>query len=139
MLIRTLGFTPPEGRARPNISLRNPRATMERKLLVAASYPKEEILFYSFPEGFDRVRARIIVELALRHLADQGAEATAPDPRRELIYFRAYLKDETQLTITRRIRRFTRAKYRGRDKMTHAFKPKGVKTDERILQSITVT
>jgi hypothetical protein len=138
-LTRSLGFTPPEGRARPSVSLRNPRATMEHKILVAAYYPKEEITFYSFPESFDRARAGAIVKLALRHLAEQKAEATLRDARQELIYFRAYLKDETQLTITRRTRTFTRAKYRGRDKMTHAFKPKGVKTDERILQSITIT
>jgi len=137
-LVRDLGFASPVYRRRLDISFRNPDLTSDLGVEVAAFYPADTMIIYSFPDDFDRVRAKAMVEVALREFAELGKGARPTNRRQKAVSFRAYLAPSSRLTITKRTRRTTLAKYRGGAKFSHAFKPKGVKTDERVVQTIDV-
>jgi hypothetical protein len=93
----------------------------------------------SFPEDWDRERAKAVVEFALREFVELEKTVRPSVGRQKVISFWAYIESANRLAITRRTRRATLTKYRGGAKFSHAFKPKGVKTDERILHSLDVT
>ena len=137
--IRDLGFASPAYRRRLDISFRNPNSTSDLGVDVAAFYPADAMIIYSFPDDFDRVRAKAMVEVTLREFAALGKGVRPTDRRQKAVSFRAYLAPSSRLTISKRTRRATLAKYRGDAKFSHAFKPKGVKTDERVVHSIDVT
>jgi len=138
-LVRDLGFASPAYRRRLDISFRNPYSTSDHGVDVAAFYPADAMIIYSFPDDFDRKRAKAIVEVALREFAELGKGARPTDRRQKAVSFRAYLAPSSRLAITKRTRRATLVTYRGDAKFSHAFKPKGVKTDEQVVHSIDVT
>jgi hypothetical protein len=137
-LIRELEFAVPTYRKRINIRLQNPEADDLRRNAVAAFYPVDQLIIYSFAEDFDRLRAKAVLEVALRALAERGKESLPTDRRRKAVSFRAYVESQRKVIITKRTRRATLARYRMGTKFSHAFKPKGVKTDEQIVGSVDV-
>jgi hypothetical protein len=138
-LIRTLGFATLTYRKRLDITFRNAEPTSAHGIDVAALYPADEIIVYSFPDDFDRARAKALLEKALQEFALLAKDSPPTNRRQTAVSFRAYFGTPARLTITRRRRRATLATYRGDAKFSHAFKPKGVKTDERVVQSVAVT
>jgi len=137
-LIRDLGFAVPMYRKRLNITFRNPDARSAYGGDVAALHPVDEMIIYSHPDDFDRLKAKTTLEMALRAFAEFGKDAKATDRRRKAVSFRAYFAPPAKLIVTKRTRRATLARYRMGTKFSHAFKPKGVKTDEQIVDSIDV-
>ncbi len=137
-LIRELGFDSPLYQKRLDIVFRNPDSKGDFGSEVAAFYPKDSMIISSFPEDCDRLWARSLVEVVLREFAELSKRAQTTDRRQKAISFRAYLGPQSRVTITKRTRRATLTKYRGSAKFSRAFKPKGVKTDERIVHSIDV-
>jgi trimethylamine:corrinoid methyltransferase-like protein len=97
------------------------------------------MIVYSFPDDFDRPRAKALLEKALHGFALLAKDSPPTDRRQTAVSFRAYFGAPARLTITRRRRRATIAKYRGDAKFSHAFKPNGMKTDERVALSLDVT
>lgn len=138
-LVRQLGFAAPTYRKRLDMTFRNTEPTSAYGIDVAAFYPADEMIVYSFPDDFDHQRAKALVEAALREFAVLAKSAATTDRRQKAISFRAYYGPPARLTIAKRTRRATSAKYRGDAKFSHAFKPKGVKTDERVVHSLDVT
>ena len=138
-LVRQLVFAAPMYRKRLGMTFRNTEPTSAHGIDVAAFYPADEMIVYSFPDDFDRTRAKALVEAALREFAALAGNAAPTDRRQKAVSFRAYFGPPARLTITKRTRRATLAKYRGDAKFSHAFKPKGMKTDERVVQSLHVT
>jgi hypothetical protein len=138
-LIRELGFASPGDRRRLNMTFRNPATAAGHGVDVALFYPGDEMVMYSVPDDFDRLRAKAVTEAALREFAELGKTATPTDRQQKVVSFQAYFGPPARLTITKRTRRATLAKYRGDAKFSHAFKPKGVKTDERVVHSLDVT
>ena len=138
-LIRQLGFAPPMLRKRLGITFRNAEPSDAHGLYVAALYPADEMIVYSFPDDFDRYRAKSLLERALHEFARLAKDAPSTDRHRTAVSLRAYFEAPARLTITWRRRRATQAKYRGDAKFSHAFKPKGMKTDERVVHTLDVT
>ena len=138
-LVRELSFPSPEYRKRLDMTFRNSESTSAHGIDVAAFYPADEMIVYSFPDDFDRTQAKALVEVVLREFAELARNAAPTNRRQKAVSFRAYFGPPARLTITKRTRRATLAKYRGDAKFSHAFKPKGMKTDERIVQSLDVT
>lgn len=137
--IRQLGFATPTYRKRLDITFRNREPSDDHGINVAAFYPADEMIVYSFPDDFDRSRAKSLLERALHEFARLAKDASSTDRHQTAVSLRAYFKAPACLTITRRRRRATLAKYRGDAKFSHAFKPKGMKTDERVVHTLDVT
>ena len=135
-LIQDLGFVVPIDLKRLNITFRNPGTASAHGSHVAAFYPADEIIIYSLPEDFDRLRAKVILKVALREFTELGKGAKPTDRRRKAVSFRAYFTPLAKLTVTKRTQRATLVKYRGGAKFSHAFKPKGVKKDEQVVHSL---
>ena len=135
-VLRDLGFASPTYRKRVNIIFRNEDTTGPHGNIVAAFYPADEMIVYSASEDLDRQRAKIMLEMALREFAELGKSAKPTDRRQMSWSFRAYHAPQGKLIITKRVRRATQVKYRGDQKFSNAFKPKGVKTDEQVLKSL---
>lgn len=138
-LIQEVGFAVPIYRKRLNITFRNPDTASANGSDIAAFYPADEIVIYSLPEDFDRLRAKVILDMALREFAELSKGAKPTDRHRKAVSFRAYFVAQAKLTITKRTQRATYGKYRGGEKFSHAFKPKGVKTNEQVVHSLDVT
>src|SRR5687768_4274274 len=138
-LIRHLGFAAPTYRKRLDIIFRNPEPSGDHGINVAAFYPADEMIVYSFPADFDRPRAKSLLEKALCEFARLAKDALPYDRRQTAVSFRAYFEAPARLTITRKRQRATLATYRGDAKFSHAFKAKGMKTDERVVHSLDVT
>jgi hypothetical protein len=122
-----------------DITFRNADTASDYGVDVAAFYPADEMIIYSVPENFDRPSAKTSLEVALREFAQLAKDAEPTNRRQKSVSFRAYIGTPSRLTITRRTRRATLAKYRGDAKFSHAFKPKGVKTDERVVHALDIT
>ena len=137
-LVRELGFVAPVDRERLDIIFRNDDRANAHGMVVAAVWPARELVVHSFPDSFDRARAKELVETALQELAVLAEHAPATDPRRKAVSLRAYLGSGARLTITRCTRRATLAKYRGGAKYSNAFKPRGVQTDEHVVHTLSV-
>ncbi len=137
--IRQLGFTTRTHRRRLDITVRNATPSDDHGTTVAAFYPADEMIVYSFPDDLDRSRAKSLVERALQEFARLAKDAPPTDRRQTALSFRAYFEAPARLTITRRRRWATLVKYHGDAKFSHAFKPKGMKTDERVVHSLDVT
>jgi len=137
--IRALGFASPRYRKRLDITFRNAETASDYGVDVAAFYPADEMIIYSVPKNFDRASSKTTLEVALREFAQLAKDAEPTDRRQKSVSFRAYIETPSRLTITRRTRRATLAKYRGDAKFSHAFKPKGVKTDERVVLALDIT
>src|SRR5439155_1787741 len=73
-------FPSPEYRKRLDMTFRNSEPTSAHGIDVAAFYPADEMIVYSFPDDFDRTRAKALVEVALREFADLARNA-APTNR----------------------------------------------------------
>jgi len=137
--MKPLALRAPYLRRRPDLVLVNSRGPRDHGQPVAALYPADCVVLYSFPQDHDPQVARHTTELALRTLAEVGGTGHPDRERPETISFRAYLASSARLIITKRSRRTKRSKYRGRDKFSNACKPKAVQSDERVLRSIDVT
>ena len=138
-LIRELGFAMPMYRKRLDVTFRNADPTSVHGIGVAAFYPADEMIVYSFPDDFDRGRAKALLEKALCEFALLAKNAPSANRRQKSVSFRAYFGSPGRLTITKRTRRATLVKYRGDAKFSNAFKPKGVKTNERVVHSLDVS
>jgi hypothetical protein len=131
-LIRELGFATPTYRKRLDITFRNAAPSGDHGMNVATFYPADEMIVYSVPDDFDRSRARSLLEKALHEFARLAKDASPTDRRQIAVSLRAYFQAPGRLTITKRRRGATLAKYRG------DAKPKGMKTHERVVHSLTV-
>src|SRR5438552_1984415 len=60
-LVRELSFPSPEYRKRLDMTFRNSEPTSAHGIDVAAFYPADEMIVYSFPDDFDRTRAKALV------------------------------------------------------------------------------
>jgi len=138
-MFKMLRLQTPYLRRRPDVVMVNSRGPREHGQPVAALYPAESVVLYSFPQALQPQFAKQVTECALRTLAEIGCAHHQDQSRFETFSFRAYLAESERLVITARSRKIKRAKYRGRDKFTHSCKPKAVKTDERVLRSVEVT
>jgi len=138
-LIRELRFASSPYRKRIDVIFQNPDTDSKLGSYVAGFYPADAVVICSFQEEFTQLRASTLVRAALQSFSaiDKG---TQPDwNRRQVTLFWAYVGTLNRLTITKRVRTATLTKYRGSAKFSHAFKPKGVRTSERVLHSIEVT
>jgi hypothetical protein len=138
-LIRDLELAAPAYRKRLDIWFQNPAGDGVHGCEVAALYPRDEIIVYSLPDHFDRLQAKAILEMALRALAERGKDAEPSDRRRKAVSFRAYFALKATLTVTQRTRRGMPGTYRMGDKFAHAFKPKRLKTEERVVGTLDAT
>jgi len=126
-------------RKRLDIRFRNAEPSADHGINVATFYPADEMIVYSFPDDFERSRARSLLQKTLHQFARLAKDASPSDRRQIAVSFQAYFQAPGRLTIIKRTRRVTLAKYRGDAKFSHAFKPKGMKTDERVVHSLAVT
>ena len=138
-LIKEAGFAVPIYPKRLNIRFQNLDAVSAHGNNIAAFYPADEMVICSLPEDFDRLRAKVILDMALREFAELSKSAKPTDRRRKAVSFRANFVAPAKLTITKCTQRATFGKYRDSEKLSHAFKPKGVKTDEQVIHSLDVT
>lgn len=76
--------------------------------------------------------------MAIRELVEFGVNAKPFDRRRISLSYRVYHMPQGGLIITKRVRKGTQAKYRGDGKFSNAFKPKGMRTDEQVIKSISL-
>lgn len=138
-LLRHLRFATPQYQRRVDITFQNPDPPGRYGLCVGGFRPAAAVTVCSFPEDWDHERAKAIVEIVLREFAEIEKTVRPSVGRQKVVSFWAYIGPANRLAITRRTRRATLTKYRGGAKFSHAFKPRGVKTDERILHSRDVT
>src|SRR5438445_6999590 len=68
-LVRELSFPSPEYRKRLDMTCRNSEPTSAHGIDLAAFYPADEMIVYSFPDDFDRNRAKALAKVALREFA----------------------------------------------------------------------
>ena len=136
--VKTRSFKHSEYKKRIDIELRNPQSQHELGPQIAAFYPSEELIFYSFPEEFGAERAKMLTETALDEFQRIDATSTASFSRKESTSFRVYLGTNNQLMVTRKVRLATLTKYRGGAKFSNAFKPKKVETSEEVIHKIPV-
>jgi len=136
--LHDLKFVPPPYQKRLDIIFRNSDRVSAHGRIVAALHPPYEMVIYSVPEDIDRQRAKTVLDMAMRELAEFGTNAKPYDRRRMSLSYRAYHSPESSLTLTKRVRKGTQTKYRGDGKFSNAFEPKGIKTDELIIKSISL-
>jgi hypothetical protein len=133
-----LQFAAPPYQKRLDIIFRNSDKAGPHGRIVAALYPADEMIIYSVPEDIERKRAKIVLDIALRELADFGIDAKPVDRRRMSLSYRVYYTPQGGLIITKRVRKGTQAKYRGDAKFSNAFKLKDIRTDEQVIKSISL-
>lgn len=134
--LHDLKFVPPPYQKRLDIIFRNSDRVSAHGRIVAALHPPYEMVIYSVPGNIDRQRAKTVLDMAIRELAEFGTTAKPYDRRRMSLSYRVYHSLESSLILTKRVRKGTQIKYRGDDKFSNAFKPKSIKTDELIIKSI---
>lgn len=133
------GFPVPSGYKRITVSLENPDGRSDHGKKVAALYPSELLTIYSVLDDDDTGMAKLALNEALRLFAGLSKEVTVLDRRRISISYCAYWSGKNKLVITKRVRRATSVKYRGDAKFSHAFKPKGIETDEQVVSSLELS
>jgi hypothetical protein len=89
-LVRELSFSSPMYQKRLHMTFRNSEPTSAHGIDVAAFYPADEMIVYSFPDDFDRKRAKALVEMALREFSELGRNAAPTNRRQKAVSFRAY-------------------------------------------------
>lgn len=137
-MLQDLKFVRPPYQKRLDIIFRNSDRISAHGRIVAALHPPYEMVIYSVPEDIDRHRAKAILDMAMRELAEFGENEKPYDTRRMSLSYRAYHSLESSLILTKRVRKGTQTKYRGDGKFSNAFKPKGIKTDELIIRSVSL-
>lgn len=135
-LIGDFGFRHSEYRKRLDVLFKNPNAASEIGKPVASLYPADAIVIYSFGEELSPKLAKTAIFAALEQLAIIDQSKPQEQNRATSVSFRAYLGELGKLTITRRVRVGTFSKYRDSAKFSNAFKPTGVKSEERIVCAI---
>jgi hypothetical protein len=136
--LHDLKFSPPPYQNRLDIIFRNSDRISAHGRIVAALHPPYEMVIYSVPGDIDRQRAKMVLDMAMRELADFGMNAKPFDRRLMSLSYCVYHTPQGGLIITKRVRKGTQAKYRGDGKFSNAFKPKGIRTDERVMKSINL-
>jgi hypothetical protein len=134
--LKDLQFTCSPYQKRLDIIFRNPEKVSPHGRIVATLYPPYELIVYSVCEDVDCQRAKIVLDEAMRQLAEFGRDVAPYDRRLMSQSFRAYHSPQDTLTITKRVRKGAKAKYRGDAKFSNAFKPKAISTDEQIMKSV---
>jgi len=137
-VLRDLQFVRSPYRKRLDIIFRNSNGTSPHGRCIAALHPPYEIGIYSVPEDVDHAQAKLLLVKAMRELAEFGRDGKQYDRRRQLLYHHMYNAPDGALIITKYIRKGTQAKYRGDSKFSNAYKPKGIKTDEQIIKSVSL-
>lgn len=136
--IRELGFAHSEFKKRIDLFLENPNPRESMGTPVAAFYPREILISYSFPSDFEVLRAELLLLAAVREFRTIDASVSPSWNRAEVTSYRAYLIENNRLRITQRKRVATPAKYRSGAKFSNAFKPKKVVTDEHPFRDISI-
>lgn len=137
-VVKTRSFKHSGYRKRIDIELRNLSSKSIYGVPVAAFYPGDALIVFSFPEDFGLVRAQALVNLAFEEFQSIDAKANPPRNRKESTSYRVYLGPSGELQITRRVRSATLAKYRGGAKFSNAFRPKKVDTSEQVVHVVKV-
>lgn len=137
-ILRDLQIAPPPYQKRLDIIFRNSQRIGPHGRLVAALYAPYEVIIYSILMDIDHKRARMMFDMAMRELAAFGADAKPYDRRRMSQSYRVYGTLQGSLIITKRVCKATQTKYRSDGKFSNAFKPKGIRTDEQIVKSISL-
>ena len=137
-LVKEMNFKHSEYSQRLPVSFINADADGDHGTKIAAFYTSDELLIFSFPETFPRVRAKALVVAALREFSCIDKDATYIWNRQKSISYRAYFSELNQLILTRRERAIKQAKYRSTDKFTSRCSPKSVKTVETFLKQIEI-
>jgi len=133
-------FCHPKNTRRINLVFRNPKTECEFGTPIAAFFPQEAPIVYSFSGDFAQTCATLLIIETLREFRVIDS-AFVPDLSwisSQVVSYRAYLGKLNTVTITCRKRMAMRAKYRGEDKFSNACKPKSVRTEEKILHSVTI-
>lgn len=136
-LLAEMHFSHSSYRKRINLIFRNPVRKQALGVPLVALYPSDTVIFYSFEENARPLLGLSIVSAALVQLCAFDHAPTPVWPRRETVSYRAYLNALGKLTITRRVRSATLAKYRGGAKFSNAFKPNAIRVEEKIIHEIT--
>jgi hypothetical protein len=136
--VKARSFKHSEYKKRIDIEFRNPTSESDLGQQLAAFYPSDGLILYSFPDEFGAARAKALTETVLDEFQRIDATSTASYSRKESTSFRIYLGMNNQLKVTRRVQLATLTKYRGDAKFSNAFKPKKVETSEEIIHSIDV-
>jgi hypothetical protein len=134
--IKQHGFRHSEYFRRIDIELRNPSSQSPYGEQIAAFYPSNSIVLYSFPDAFEVARARRLIAVAFEEFQKVDVQSGASVTRRGSHSFRIYLGANNQLLVTRRVRTLTLTKYRGGAKFSNAFKPKKIDTSEELIREL---
>jgi hypothetical protein len=99
--------------------------------------PHHKVIIYSLPESFNKELSKNLFSIAMG-LVRKNKESVIY--KSNIYTFTSLIlrisNNATQLDCLIREVRYKMAKYRGRDKFSHSFKPKGKKVDEKLIESI---
>lgn len=135
-LLAEANFAHSTHQKRVDVVFRNPEREHERGLRIVALYRADAVVFYSFEEDFNPGRAVRIMSAAIKQLVFLDRAEVHEQSPRETVSFHAYLGTLGTMTITRRVRTATRAKYRSGGKFSNAFKPSAVRSEEKVIREI---
>lgn len=138
-IMNKLSFNHSKYSQRIDLSFINPDVDGDYGIKVAAFYPSDELIIFSFTEDFPQVRAKILINTSLHEFSCIDKEVTGTWNRQKSISYRAYLSEQNQLILTRRERSAKAAKYRSTDKFSSRCSPKGIRTDEVVLKRIEIS
>jgi hypothetical protein len=137
-LLNELNFKHSEYSSRVDLSFINPDDVSEYGIKVAAFYPSDELIIFSFPESFPQSRSKALVVAALQAFSRIDKEVTPTWNRQKSTSYRTYLSELNRLVLTRRERAIKQAKYRSTDKFSSRCSPKGIRTAEVVLKELEV-
>jgi hypothetical protein len=137
-LLKECEFSPSYYQKRMDLIYKNPRSESELGISIAAFYPHDAMVVYSFPERISKVTAEWLLRRAIRELRTTETLNPLASSRTERTSYRAYLRNDNNLIITQQIKTAHLSKYRGDSKFSNAFKLKGIKSKEKVLREILV-
>lgn len=96
--------------------------------------PRCTLVIYSFGEDIRPELAHFVVRKAMEQFALlDRAEPIQPPSSNSHVTYRAYMGPLGKLTVTRRVTKATRPKYRGDQKFSNAFKWKVSTKEEKVV------
>lgn len=137
-LIQQLAFHHSDYRERIDLSFVNPETESSYGTRIAAFYPSDEIIIFSFEDSFPKGRASAHVVSVLKEFFELDSGTASRWNRQKSTSFRAYVNDKKEIIITRRERSAKLTKYRSGSKFSNAYKPKGIQTAETIIKQIEI-
>lgn len=105
--LHDLKFSPPPYQKRLGIIFRNSDRISAHGRIVAALHPPYEMVVYSVPGDIDWQRAKMVLDMAMRELAEFGMNAKPFDRRLMSPSYRVYHTRQDGLIITKRVRKGT--------------------------------